>query len=71
MQERTPAGSPLAHTLANTALIVVVLGVLPLAWDAATVWKVLGPVVAVLFAGRAVAQVRRQVFSTSPRQVGV
>jgi hypothetical protein len=67
MQERTP----LAQTLAGPALIVVVLGILPLAWDAPVVWKVLGPLVAAVYAVRALTTVWRQVFSTSPRHLHV
>jgi hypothetical protein len=67
MQERTP----LAKALAGPALIVVLLGVLPLAWDAPLVWKVLGPLVAAVFAVRALTVVWHQVFSTSPRHLNV
>jgi len=62
-------GTPLAKTLAGPALIVVVLGVLPLVWDAPVVWKVLGPLVAAIYAVRALAVVWQQVFSTSPRHL--
>ncbi|MGY1636527.1 hypothetical protein ACI78V_07725 [Geodermatophilus sp. SYSU D00742] len=65
MQERTP----LAKTLAGPALIVAVLGVLPLVWDAPLVWEVLGPLVAAVYAVRALAVVWRQVFSTSSRHL--
>ncbi|MGY1822779.1 hypothetical protein [Geodermatophilus sp. SYSU D00079] len=67
MQERTP----LAQTLAGPALIVVALGVLPLLWDAPVVWRVLGPLVAAVYAVRALTIVWQRVFSTSPRHLHV
>ena len=42
------AGSGVARRLASTALIVVVLGVLPIAWDASAVWQVVGCVVSLI-----------------------
>jgi hypothetical protein len=39
--------SRIARQLASTALIVLVLGVLPIAWGASAVWQVIGCVVSV------------------------
>jgi hypothetical protein len=77
MHDSTPAASrprPLAgngpgSALATAALIIMVFGVLPFAWDAAAIWKLVGPVVAVALSLPALRQVWRQVFSTSPRHL--
>ncbi|MGY1770938.1 hypothetical protein [Blastococcus sp. SYSU D00813] len=53
-----------AQTLATTALLVLVLGVLPFLWDAPGVWRVLGPAAAALFAVHAVRVVWHEAFST-------
>ncbi len=55
--------------LLRTALVVVVLGVLPVAWDAPLIWQVLGPVVAAALAGRAAVLVWQTAFSTDPRHL--
>ncbi|MGY1620927.1 hypothetical protein ACI789_01875 [Geodermatophilus sp. SYSU D00965] len=60
---------PFAHTLRTTAVVAVVLGVLPFVLDASVVWKVLGPVVAAALLVHTAQQVWQQVFSTSPRHL--
>jgi hypothetical protein len=61
----------LARSLRNTAVVAVVLGLLPFALDASVVWKVIGPVVAAALLVRTGQQVWQQVFSTSPRHLNV
>jgi hypothetical protein len=56
---------PLARSLRNTAVVAVVLGLLPFALDTSVVWKVLGPVVAAALLVHTAQQVWQQVFSTS------
>jgi hypothetical protein len=68
MEPRT-SSSRLAQTVGTAAIVVLVLGVLPFAWDADVPWRVFGPVVALLFAAHAVRLVRLEVFSTSPRHL--
>ncbi len=77
MDDRTPsttAGSlpanRLTRPLINTAVIVLVLGVLPFAWDAAAGWKALGPLVAAVVAVHAARLIWQEVFSTDPRHLG-
>ncbi|UOY01686.1 hypothetical protein [Blastococcus sp. PRF04-17] len=60
--------SPRQH-LARTAVIVVVLGVLPFALDAAAAWQVLGTLVAATFVARALQVIWRAAFSTDPRHL--
>ncbi|MGY1591806.1 hypothetical protein ACI79D_07510 [Geodermatophilus sp. SYSU D00708] len=60
---------PLARSLRTTAVVAVVLGLLPFALDASVVWKVLGPVVAAVLLVHTAQQVWQQVFSTSPRHL--
>jgi hypothetical protein len=55
--------------LANTAVVAVVLGVLPFLWEAPLVWRLLGPVVAAVLLGRAGVLVWRATVSTSPRHL--
>jgi hypothetical protein len=43
--------------LLNAAVIVVVLGVLPVLWDAHPLWRVLGPLVAGVCAVRGAAEI--------------
>jgi hypothetical protein len=64
-----PAPAPLRHHLARAALIVVVLGVLPFAWDAHPAWQLLGTLVSVAVVTRSVQLVRRAVGSTDPRHI--
>jgi hypothetical protein len=66
------SGSPkqLAHLLLTTALIVVALGVLPIAWDVSVVWQVMGSLVAVSLVVHTAQVVWREVFSTRPRHLG-
>ena len=74
MSARTASssGAPtsLAHRLGRTVLIVAVLGVLPLAWDAPALWRVVGPLVALTFAAHTARVVWQNVFSTAPRHLG-
>ncbi len=65
----TPANR-LARPLLNAAVIVLVLGVLPVAWDAAPVWQVLGPLVAAAVTLHTARLVWQEVFSTDPRHLG-
>ena len=69
MAPSADATTSLAHRLGTTALIVVVLGVLPLVWDAPAVWRVLGPLTALVFAAHAARAVWQDVFSTAPRHL--
>ncbi len=55
--------------LRNTALVLVVLGVLPFAVDAPVLWRLAGPVVAGLLVARAAVLVWRRAFSTDPRHL--
>jgi hypothetical protein len=55
--------------LANTAVVAVVLGVLPFLWEAHLVWRLLGPVVAAVLLVRAGVVVWRAAVSTSPRHL--
>ena len=64
-----PAPAPLRQHLARAAVIVLVLGVLPFAWDAHPVWQLLGALVSVAVAARALQLVWRAVFSTDPRHL--
>lgn len=60
----------LARPLLDAAVIVLALGVLPVAWDAAPVWQVLGPLVAAAVALHTARLVWQEVFSTAPRHLG-
>jgi hypothetical protein len=60
----------LSHLLATTAVIVLTLGVLPLAWDASVVWQVIGPLVALGLTAHTTRVVWRELFSTDPRHLG-
>jgi hypothetical protein len=62
--------SRLSHLLATTAIIVLTLGVLPLAWDASVVWQVIGPLVALGLTAHTTRVVWQTVFSTDPRHLG-
>ncbi len=62
-----PPRVPLRSHLARAALIVAVLGVLPVVLDAHVLWQVLGPLVAVALLSRSLRLVWREVFSTHPR----
>jgi hypothetical protein len=55
------------HHLIDTAIVVIVLGVLPFAWDAATAWKVLGLLVSLALVCRSAVLVWREAFSTRPQ----
>jgi hypothetical protein len=63
------ADSRIARQLTSTALIVLVLGVLPIAWGASAVWQVLGCAVSVIMVGHTAAAVWREVFSTDPEHL--
>jgi hypothetical protein len=60
---------PLPRQLARTVLLVVVLGVLPFALDAAPLWRIIGTTVAVVLVVRSLQLVWRAVFSTDPRHL--
>ena len=65
-----PAGTASRRAfLANTAVVAVVLGVLPFLWEAHLVWRLLGPVVAAVLLGRAGVLVWRTALSTDPRHL--
>jgi hypothetical protein len=66
-----PCAPTARHHLVTTTLIVVVLGVLPFAWDAAAVWRVLGPIVSAAVLVRSLRLLWRDVFSTDPRHLGM
>ena len=59
----------LRRHLARVALLVAVLGVLPVVLDASVAWQVLGPVVAVAFLWHGLRLVWREVCSTAPRHL--
>ena len=76
-QTLSPAATPhresprrLGQLLLTTAVVVVVLGVLPVAWHASVVWQVLGPLVAAALVVRTAQVGWRQIFSTDPRHLG-
>jgi hypothetical protein len=60
------ADSRIARQLTSTALIVLVLGVLPIAWGASAVWQVIGCAVSVPLAVHTARAVWREVFSSDP-----
>ena len=65
-----PAGTGLRGAfLANTAVVAVVLGVLPFLWEAHLVWRLLGPLVAAVLLVRAGVLAWRAAVSTSPRHL--
>ena len=65
-----PAGTAFRRGfLGNTAVVAVVLGVLPFLWEAHLVWRLLGPAVAAVLLGRAGVLVWRAAVSTSPRHL--
>ena len=68
MEKPAGTGSHWAF-LANTAVVVVLLGVLPFLLDAHLVWRLLGPVVAAALLIRAGVLVWRAAVSTSPRHL--
>ncbi|SEP15395.1 hypothetical protein [Trujillonella endophytica] len=62
-------GAPRAdvvRTIGSAVVVALVLGVLPVALDAPAVWRVLGPVVGVVFAAHAIRVLWRHAFSTAP-----
>ena len=59
------ADTPVARRLASTALIVLVLGVLPIAWHASVVWQIAGCSVAVALVAHTALLVWREVFRTT------
>jgi hypothetical protein len=63
----TGPSATLRQHLLRTAVIVVVLGVLPFAWDADPAWQLLGTAVSIAVVVRSVQLVWRAVFSTDPR----
>jgi hypothetical protein len=65
-----PAGTAFRRSfLANTAVVVVVLAVLPFRLDAHLVWRLLGPVVAAVLLVRAGVVVWRAAVSSHPRHL--
>jgi hypothetical protein len=59
----------LARQGRTTALLVLVLGVLPYAANAHPMWRLVGPLVAALFAVRWLQLCWQQVFGTDPRRL--
>jgi hypothetical protein len=55
--------------VANTAVVAVVLGVLPFLWEAHLVWRLLGPAVAGALLTRAAVLTWRAAVSTDPRHL--
>jgi hypothetical protein len=64
-----PLTEPLRQHLTRAAVVVVVLGVLPFAWDAGPAWQMIGTLVSVAVVVRALQLVWRAVFSTDPRHL--
>jgi hypothetical protein len=65
-----PAGTAFRRGFAaNTAVVAVVLGVLPFLWEAPLVWRLLGPAVGGVLLTRAAVLVWRAVISTDPRHL--
>jgi hypothetical protein len=64
------SGTRIGRLLRTTALIVVVLGVLPIVWHASAVWQVSGCIVSIAFVVRAIQVIWREVFSTHPWDLG-
>ena len=68
--ESTATRRPAARRfLVDTAVIAVVLGVLPLLWEAHLLWRLIGPLLAAICLARAAVVVWRRVFSTAPRDL--
>jgi hypothetical protein len=65
----SPAAETLRHHLIRAAVIVVVLGVLPFAWDVRPAWQAIGTLVAIAVGVRALQLIWRAVFSTDPRHL--
>ena len=63
---RGSTGTTTARRLASTAVIVLVLGVLPLAWNASVVWQIVGCAVSVVLVVHTARVIWREVFSTDP-----
>jgi hypothetical protein len=49
---------------------VLVLGVLPVAWHASLIWQIIGCLVSLALVVHTARVVWREVFSTSPRDIG-
>ncbi len=67
-----PSAAQLVHSwqhLSRTAVIVVVLGVLPFVLDAPAAWQVIGTLVSVVLVLRGLQLFWRAVFSTDPRHL--
>jgi hypothetical protein len=64
-----PAPASLRQHVTRAAVIVVVLGVLPFAWDAHPAWQLLGAPVSVAVVARTLQLLWRAVFSTDPRHL--
>jgi hypothetical protein len=63
---RDRADSRIARRLASTALIVLVLGVLPIAWDASVVWQIAGCTVSVALVVHTARFLWREAVSSDP-----
>lgn len=60
----------IAPLVSSTASIVLVLGVLPVAWHASLVWQIIGCLVSLALVLHTAQVVWREVFSTHPRNIG-
>jgi hypothetical protein len=60
------AGTRIARQVASTAVIVLVLGVLPIAWHASVVWQIVGGAVSVVLVLHTARSVWHEVFGTDP-----
>jgi hypothetical protein len=60
----------IAPLVSSTALIAMVLGVLPVAWHASLVWQIIGCLVSLALVVHTARVAWREVFSTSPRDLG-
>jgi hypothetical protein len=67
----SPAARPasLRQHVARTAVIVVVLGVLPFVLDAGAIWQVIGTLVSLALVARSLQLIWRALFSTDPRHL--
>jgi hypothetical protein len=64
-----PRARPARAVVVDAAVIAVVLGLLPLLWEAHLLWRLLGPLVAAVCIARAAVDVWRRVFSTAPQDL--
>ena len=59
----------LPRHLLRSALVVMVMGVLPFVLDASATWQVLGTIVSVTLVTRSLQLIWQAVFSTDPRHL--